>query len=99
MAERGRAGAGAAAAPLHKPGQEEVSFPAAVVPAAGLSRRMGREKVLLPFGRSTMLETVLARLREASVSRTVVILRPDLTAAQEAARAAGAEVIVNPHPE
>ena len=71
----------------------------AVVPAAGLSRRMGSEKVLLPFGRSTMLETVLARLGEAGVSRTVVILRPDLPAAQDAARVAGAEVVVNPHPE
>ncbi|HEX9304757.1 MAG TPA: nucleotidyltransferase family protein [Thermoanaerobaculia bacterium] len=71
----------------------------AVVPAAGLSRRMGREKVLLPFGSSTMLGTILARLGEANVSRTVVILRTDLPAAQEAARAAGAEVVVNPHPE
>ena len=35
---------------------------AAVVPAAGLSRRMGSEKVLLPFGRSTVLETILERL-------------------------------------
>lgn len=71
----------------------------AVVPAAGLSRRMGREKVLLPFGRSTMLETVLAKLAHANVSRTVVVLRSDLPAAQEAARIAGAEVVVNPHPE
>ena len=70
----------------------------AVVPAAGLSRRMGSEKVLLPFGDSTMLETVLARLAQAGVSRTVVILRPDLAAAQEAAVAAGAEVVVNPRP-
>ena len=41
----------------------------AVVPAAGLSRRMGREKVLLPFGSSTMLETVLSKLSTAGVAR------------------------------
>ncbi|HEY3173426.1 MAG TPA: nucleotidyltransferase family protein [Thermoanaerobaculia bacterium] len=71
----------------------------AVVPAAGLSRRMGREKILLPFGSSTMLETVLARLAQANISRTVVVLRPDLPAAEAAARAGGADVVVNPHPE
>lgn len=72
---------------------------AAVVPAAGLSRRMGREKVLLPFGKSTMLGTVLAKLRDAGVESVVVVARPDLPAAAEAARAAGAAVVVNPRPE
>ena len=71
----------------------------AVVPAAGLSRRMGREKVLLPFGRSTMLGTVLAKLGAAGVERVVVVVRPDLAGAVEEARAAGAGVVVNPHPE
>ncbi|HEX9286994.1 MAG TPA: nucleotidyltransferase family protein [Thermoanaerobaculia bacterium] len=71
----------------------------AVVPAAGLSRRMGCEKVLLPFGRSTVLGTVLARLAALEVSRTVVVLRPEMPAAEEAARAGDAEVVVNPHPE
>jgi molybdenum cofactor cytidylyltransferase len=71
----------------------------AVVPAAGLSRRMGREKVLLPFGRSTMLGTVLAKLGAAGVERVVVVVRPDLAGAAEVARAAGAGVVENPHPE
>ncbi len=71
----------------------------AVVPAAGLSRRMDCEKVLLPFGRSTVLGTVLARLAALEVSRTVVVLRPEMPAAEEAARAGDAEVVVNPHPE
>jgi CTP:molybdopterin cytidylyltransferase MocA len=71
----------------------------AVVPAAGLSLRMGREKVLLPFGRSTMLGTVLSKLGAAGVERVVVVVRPDLAAAAEEARAAGAAVVVNPHPE
>jgi molybdenum cofactor cytidylyltransferase len=71
----------------------------AVVPAAGRSRRMGRDKVLLPFAGSTMLETVLRKLAEAGVVRTVVILRPDLPGAHRITRAAGAEVVVNPDPD
>lgn len=73
--------------------------PGAVVPAAGLSRRMGREKVLLAFGRSTMLETVLSKLRAAGVETVVVVVRPDLLEAAARARAAGADVVVNLHPE
>lgn len=71
----------------------------AVVPAAGLSRRMGREKVLLPFGRSTILGTVLAKLAASGVDRVVVVVRPDLGEAAAEARASGADVVVNPHPE
>lgn len=71
----------------------------AVVPAAGLSRRMGREKVLLPFGGSTMLGTVLSKLATAGVEGVVVVVRPDLAGAAEEAKAAGAGVVVNPRPE
>jgi molybdenum cofactor cytidylyltransferase len=60
---------------------------------------MGREKILLPFGASTMLETVLAKLAGAGVSRVAAILRADLPEAHRIARAAGADVIVNPDPD
>ncbi len=71
----------------------------AVVPAAGLSRRMGREKILLRFGSSTVLERVLTTLGAAGVAERVVVLRPDLPEAAELAGKAGARVVVNPHPE
>lgn len=71
----------------------------AVVPAAGRSRRMGSEKILLPFGPSTMLGTVLAKLAQARVPKVAVVLRPDLSDAQRIAQAAGAEVLVNPDPD
>jgi CTP:molybdopterin cytidylyltransferase MocA len=71
----------------------------AVVPAAGLSRRMGDEKILLPFGRSTVLETILETLAAAGVAQVVVVLRPDLTEAAEMARRLGARVVFNPRPE
>ena len=60
---------------------------------------MGREKVLLPFGRSTMLETVLSKLHAGGVERVVVVVRPDLAEARARAQGAGAEIVVNPHPE
>ena len=60
---------------------------------------MGRAKVLLPFGSSTLLGTVLAKLAKAGIPRVVVVLRPDLPEAQRFARDAGAEVVINPHPE
>jgi molybdenum cofactor cytidylyltransferase len=60
---------------------------------------MGREKVLLPFGRSTLLETVVGKLREAGVDRIIAVLRPDFPEAERRALAAGADVVINPHPD
>ena len=71
----------------------------AVVAAAGRSRRMGREKVLLPFGDRAVLECVLSKLAAAGVTETVAVLRPDLPRASEMARRAGARIVVNPRPE
>ncbi len=71
----------------------------AVVPAAGLSRRMGKEKILLPFGESSVLERVLSTLAAFGIEQRVVVLRADLTEAIARARKLGAWVVVNPHPE
>jgi molybdenum cofactor cytidylyltransferase len=60
---------------------------------------MGRDKILLPFAGTTMLETVLGKLKEAGVAQTVAVLRPDLPHAHELSRTAGAEVVVNPDPD
>jgi molybdenum cofactor cytidylyltransferase len=72
---------------------------AAVVLAAGLSRRMKSEKILLPFGRSTVLETILATLALSGVEEVVCVLRPDLPDAARRARDAGARVVWNARPE
>jgi molybdenum cofactor cytidylyltransferase len=71
----------------------------AVVPAAGLSRRMGKEKILLPFGESSVLEHVLSTLRRSGIEERVVVLRADLPEAITRARNLGAQVVLNPHPE
>lgn len=47
-----------------------------VVPAAGLSRRMGRPKLSLPLGDGTVLEQVLRALQPHPLSDLVVVLGP-----------------------
>lgn len=76
----------------------------AVVLAAGRSRRMGAEKVLLPFGDSTLLGTVLSSLStvasaDAGAVAIAVVIRPDLPSAASIAVAAGATICVHDEPE
>jgi len=46
----------------------------AIVLAAGKSERMGRPKMLLPFGRKTLIETVLAGVRRSRIDDVIVVL-------------------------
>jgi len=57
------------------PVEEKVA--AAIVPGAGASRRMGRPKLLLPYGGGTVLGAVVAALRVAGVSPIVVVAAAD----------------------
>ncbi len=45
----------------------------AVVLAAGLSTRMGQPKMVLPWGKVTIIEKVVTTLREAGIEKIVVI--------------------------
>ena len=47
---------------------------AAIVLAGGASRRLGRNKLLLPFRGGTVLSTTVARLLESPVDRVLVVL-------------------------
>lgn len=47
---------------------------AAVIPAAGYSRRMGAFKPLLPFGSGTVVERVIATTREAGIEAIRVVV-------------------------
>jgi len=49
----------------------------AVVLAAGRSRRMGTQKLLLPFGGITIVESVVGAALEASLQGVVVVLGAD----------------------
>ena len=67
----------------------------AVIPAAGRSRRMGRPKLLLPLGETTVIARVLDALEHPSiVSRHVVVRRDDTLLADEVLRHGG--IIIRP---
>lgn len=46
----------------------------AIILAAGSARRMGSQKLLLPFGESTMIETVVDNVLSADIKHVMVVL-------------------------
>ena len=75
---------------------------AAVVPAAGLSTRMGRPKLLLEIGGQAVITRVVGALRDGGVDAVVVVVSPpEQEGAERLARVAaeaGAIVEVLPSP-
>jgi molybdenum cofactor cytidylyltransferase len=68
----------------------------AVLPAAGKSIRMGRPKLALPLGESTVLERVVASLRHAGVDHIVVVIGPHVPQLAPLAERVGAHVLQLP---
>lgn len=64
----------------------------AVIPAAGKSSRMGRPKLALPLGERTILEHVVAALREAEIEHILVLIGPHIAELADLATSAGAYV-------
>jgi len=64
----------------------------ALLPAGGLSVRMGQPKLSLPLGGRTVLEQVIATLRRAEVEAILVVLGPHVRQLADSAVAAGALV-------
>jgi len=71
----------------------------AIVLAAGESRRMGRAKMTLPFGESTILETVIRALEDSEIDGVTVVLGRNWPEVYPAIQHLDAEVVVNPRPE
>ena len=46
----------------------------AIILAAGQSRRMGRNKMLLPFGKSTVIETVVSKVAACERVHDIVVV-------------------------
>jgi molybdenum cofactor cytidylyltransferase len=65
----------------------------AVVPAAGLSSRMGRPKLSLSLGGRTVLERVVAALRKGGVDEVLAVIGPTDVRLTALAEAAGASVL------
>ncbi len=62
--------------PVRKQHQQSAkrSFVSAVVLAAGESKRMGSPKQLLPYGDSSIIETVIQNIGRSAVAHTIVVL-------------------------
>jgi molybdenum cofactor cytidylyltransferase len=75
---------------------------AAIVPAAGQSRRMGQPKLILPIRGMPLISRVVAALRDGGAGRVVVVapsrFEEGAIALIEAAEAQGAEIVVPDQP-
>jgi molybdenum cofactor cytidylyltransferase len=71
---------------------------AGLVPAAGASRRLGRDKRRLPFRGRTVLEVTLDSLRLGGAAPLVVVLEPR-SPCRGLPGLADATLVVNPRPE
>jgi molybdenum cofactor cytidylyltransferase len=69
---------------------------AALVMAAGASRRLGRPKQLLAFRGTTLLGATLARVREAGLDQVVVALGGAADEVRARVDLAGTDVVLNP---
>ena len=70
----------------------------AILLAAGLSKRMGVQKLLLPFGQSTVIETVLENMRGAGFSEIIAVFSREVHDAM-GDLGKGIRAAVNPAPE
>ena len=67
----------------------------AVVLAAGESRRMGTQKLLLPFGETTVVEAVVATALGSGVDRVMVVLGSDADEVRKKLESSGAAFTIN----
>lgn len=70
----------------------------AIVPAAGVSSRMGHPKLLLPYGKTTIVGSLVAALRAGGASPVVLVTAPHDEELRQTMAAAGCRVEVNPDP-
>jgi molybdenum cofactor cytidylyltransferase len=66
----------------------------AVLPAAGKSTRMGRPKLSLPLGDRTVIEWVVAALRDTGIEHIVVVIGPHVPDLVPLAEKAGADPLL-----
>lgn len=72
---------------------------AAVILAAGLSRRMGRPKMTLPWGDSTIIAQVAGVLQQAGLERIVAVTGGAREAVEAALAGLPVQTVFNPHYE
>lgn len=65
----------------------------AIIPAAGLSRRMGKPKLLLPWRGSTVIANLIGELRTVGILNMFVVIRAGDQALQAAVQSAGGTTV------
>jgi len=68
----------------------------AMILAAGESKRMGKPKLLLPFGRKTIIETVIESVIQSKVEGVLVVLGSDREKIKEKIKNFSLKIAVNP---
>ena len=71
----------------------------AIVTAAGRSRRMGTQKLLLPFAGTTVIEHVVTQLFAGPLRDVLAVVSDPGNAVAQTASRAGAKPVVNPDPD
>ncbi len=69
----------------------------AMILAAGESKRMGKPKLLLPFGEKTIIETVIDSVVQSKVEKVLVILDSNREKIEEKIKSFPLEIAVNPN--
>ncbi len=69
----------------------------AIVLAAGIGRRMGQQKLLLPVGELTLIEHVVDQVMRGGVDSCVVVTGWDHDRIKPLIEDMGAQTVVNPH--
>ena len=67
-----------------------------IILAAGLSTRMGEPKQLLPFGDSTIIETVIGNLLESKLSEVIVVVGHEAEKVQAHIQHKPVKIVFNP---
>jgi molybdenum cofactor cytidylyltransferase len=68
----------------------------AIILAAGLSRRMGRPKMTLPWGKTTVIGQIVSVFKENGVNRTTVVTGGASFQVEMALKESGAQIVFNP---
>jgi molybdenum cofactor cytidylyltransferase len=71
----------------------------AIVPAAGLSRRMGKCKQLLPFAGTTVIGHIVDELRRSRVDEIRVVVGHEADRLRKELRPRGVRIVFNPNYE
>ncbi len=71
---------------------------AAILLAAGLSRRMGRSKPLLPLGDRTVIAHCIESIRQAGIGTVIVVTGPEGNDIRDAVRDLPVTLVINPLP-